>query len=45
MDLKAAFHEVYSKKPKTVPKSKHGAALRRQLIAIALSKSRRSKKG
>jgi hypothetical protein len=38
--LAEAFHEVYSKKPKTVPSSKHGVALRRQLIAIALSKAR-----
>lgn len=48
MDLKTAFKEVYTNKPKTVPASKHGAALRRQLIAIALSKagkSRRSKRG
>lgn len=38
--LAEAFKEVYANKPKTVPKSKKGKALRSQLIAIALSKAR-----
>jgi hypothetical protein len=40
--LKEAFREVYSKKPRTVPSSKKGPALRKQLIAIALSKARQA---
>jgi hypothetical protein len=39
-----AFKEVYTKKPKTVSKSKHGAAFRAQLVAIALSKAGMSNK-
>lgn len=38
--LREAFREVYSKKPRTVLKNKKGTALRKQLIAIALAKSR-----
>lgn len=44
MNVKEAFHEVYEKKPKTVPESKHGLALRKQLVAIALSKAGKSNK-
>lgn len=38
-----AFHEVYSKVPKTVKKSgKTGVAKRKMMTAIALSKARRA---
>lgn len=39
--IKKAFSEVYNKKPKTVPANKKGPALRKQLVAIALSKAKR----
>jgi hypothetical protein len=41
---KAAFHEVFHNKPKTVDTSKSAKGQRAQMIAIALSKAGLSKK-
>jgi hypothetical protein len=38
--VEKAFHEVYHKTPRTVPKWKKGKAKKKQLVAIALSKAR-----
>ena len=40
----AAFHEVFTDKPKTVDTSKSAKGQRKQMIAIALSKAGLSKK-
>ena len=40
----AAFHEVFTDKPKTVDTSKSAKGQRKQMIAVALSKAGLSKK-
>ena len=45
MSKEAAFHEVFTKKPKTVDTTKSAKGQRAQMIAIALSKSGLSKPG
>ena len=45
MSKKAAFHEVFHNKPKTVDTSKSATGQRKQMIAIALSKAGMSKPG
>ena len=45
MSESAAFHEVFTNVPKNVKKTgKKGAAKRKMMIAIALSKAGKSKK-
>lgn len=43
--LSEAFHEVYKNPPKTLKKGQSKAKRRKQMIAIALSKAGKSKKG
>lgn len=46
MNKAAAFHEVFTKTPKTVTATeKTGAAKRKMMIAVALSKAGLSRKG
>lgn len=45
MTKAAAFHEVFTDKPKTVDRTKSAAGQRKQMIAIALSKAGLSKPG